>query len=156
MMRKYKILVADDDADDFEFINSILHEINPLTQTEHVLNGKELIDHLNEKLISQQPFPDLILLDINMPKVNGFQALKMIKSKKDTCSIPTLMYSTSACPVQMEQCYVLGANGFFTKSHCEKITREFAQEIFNCLEGHYGFHPVNFSFSLKAAIQKNN
>lgn len=151
-MKAYRILVADDDEDDFDFIKSVLLELNPHSVIERAVNGKELIDHLNESLKAQKPVPDLILLDINMPKVNGFQALARIKSKKEICSIPTLMYSTSACYTEMEKCYVLGADGFITKSHCVKKTNELAKKIYQCLDTVSGFTPGAFSRNLQRQI----
>jgi CheY-like chemotaxis protein len=76
-------------------------------------NGEQLI-HFLEKADRAQ-LPHLILLDINMPKMNGLQALDIIHSRTDLPPVPVLIYSTSNCQELKTKCLSLGAIGFVTK-----------------------------------------
>lgn len=114
-MRKYKILVADDDEDDYSMIYYAFKEIGSEYFIERVSDGEQLLSHLNFCDTENTRLPDLILLDINMPRVDGVKALGIIKANSKFANVPVLMYSTCGDEKVKKQCAALGANGFATK-----------------------------------------
>lgn len=121
-MVKLSILVAEDDDDDYYLLEMAFKELDLPHSLNHVRNGAELISYLSAAASKKQELPDLILLDINMPKLNGIEALEQIKNNESYINIPVIMYSTSTCDEQKEQCMGLGARDFITKgSSFDKI-----------------------------------
>lgn len=113
MNRNASILICDDDEDDLYLVKSVFNDTKFSNQIVYLKNGVELLEHLqnhkNETLIG------LILLDLNMPKMDGREALKMIKSNPEFRRIPVIILTTSNSPQDIYQCYELGANCFITK-----------------------------------------
>jgi CheY-like chemotaxis protein len=105
------ILLADDDDDDQFIIKEAISEfINEHITVSSVYDGLQLLDFLSKKgAFSKESYPDLILLDINMPILNGIQALTQIKSNKEFRNIPICMISTLRTEEQQAQCRNLGA-----------------------------------------------
>lgn len=106
------ILLADDDLDDAEIFAHILEDIDPQIQFFHVKNGAELIPHLKN---SENPRPDVIFLDLNMPQMNGWQSLTILKSDPTTRDIPVAIYTTSSQQRDRQQALSSGAAAFITK-----------------------------------------
>ena len=86
------ILLADDDVDDRSFFEKALDEIPVATKLVTVYNGEQLMDHLgnNANLI-----PDVLFLDLSMPRKTGFECLVEIKENKKLKDIPVIMFTTS-------------------------------------------------------------
>ena len=80
------------------------------------------MDFLRNKETSNgaEQLPQLILLDINMPRKDGLQALKEIKQDVHLCKIPVIMFTTSVAPKDIERAYALGANCYVTKPQTVK------------------------------------
>ena len=117
--KKTVLLMADDDEDDCLLMNEAVREI---FKSEHFFclrDGQELIDYLLRRGIytdpKKFPAPDLIFLDLNMPRKDGFQTLKEIKEHPKLKAIPILIFSTAKEQEQIEVCYKLGANSYLTK-----------------------------------------
>ncbi|MCD6065622.1 MAG: Two-component system-Response regulator, receiver domain [Bacteroidetes bacterium] len=104
------IILADDDADDRYIFSDALKKsgINATLTTFSHCN--ELIDHLQNGLLH----PDIIFLDINMPKMSGKECLQKIRTDLNQ-QIPVVMYSTSSNPEDIEETYHAGANLYITK-----------------------------------------
>src|ERR1022692_413666 len=113
------ILVADDDSDDRDMINDAMKENRLANDLRFVPDGEELMDYLlrKGKYSSPQssPRPGLILLDLNMPKKDGREALKEIKNNTDLKSIPVVVLTTSKAQEDIYRTYNLGVNSFITK-----------------------------------------
>lgn len=113
------ILVADDDPDDRLLLEDALIETNLAESLYFVEDGEELMDYLvahkkyNDP--SNCPRPDLILLDLNMPKKDGREALKEIKENPQLCQIPIIILTTSKAEEDIFCTYELGVNSFITK-----------------------------------------
>jgi CheY-like chemotaxis protein len=91
------VLCVDDDADDRELVCTVINEIDPTFKVVHAENGKEACSYLiDAKKIGQ--FPCLIILDINMPIMNGKETLVEIKKDEVLKTIPLAIYSTSPNP----------------------------------------------------------
>lgn len=112
------ILLADDDADDRLMTADALEEAsiaNPLVCVE---DGAELLDYLlgtGRHAQNPPPLPGLILLDLNMPKVDGREALLKIKQHPELKRIPTIILTTSEAEEDIVNSYDLGVNSFITK-----------------------------------------
>ena len=113
------ILIADDDADDRLMISDALRENRLANNLRFVENGEELIDYLlNRGKFShsgENPKPGLILLDLNMPKMDGREALKLIKENPVLKRIPIVVLTTSKAEEDIYRTYNLGVNSFVTK-----------------------------------------
>ncbi|ABQ06218.1 response regulator [Flavobacterium johnsoniae] len=110
-MNKKIILLADDDRDDIEMFCEALEMVNENVICECAENGDQawrMLNDNNEK-------PQLIFLDINMPIMNGWECLKLIKKDENYQDIPVIMISTSSHKNDMETASKLGALGYFVK-----------------------------------------
>lgn len=113
------ILVADDDLDDCQMIKEALQESRLLNAIHFVHDGEELMDYLNHRGKysdkAKYPQPGLILLDLNMPKKDGREALTEIKTSPIHRQIPTVVLTTSKAEEDIYRTYNLGVNSFITK-----------------------------------------
>lgn len=117
--KKISILMADDDEDDCMLASEALTESNLQHQLHIVKDGEELMDYLyrrgkytnSDSAVS----PGLILLDLNMPKKDGREALKEIKTNPTFRHIPVVILTTSKAQEDIQLCYDLGANSFIIK-----------------------------------------
>jgi CheY-like chemotaxis protein len=119
-MRKpcFKILIADDDPDDQLFILEALRDLEISFDPVSVFNGKQLLDYLQNKDAFDNRgniVPDFIILDINMPVQNGWDALKEIKSILSLKNIPVYILSTSCSLAEKEIATHLGVVRCFVK-----------------------------------------
>src|SRR5688572_23809484 len=102
------ILMADDDADDRLLAQDALVESKIPSELHFVENGEELMDYLHRRgkySGTLAPRPSLILLDLNMPKKDGREALREIKASADLRRIPVLILTTSQADVDVGQIY---------------------------------------------------
>ena len=113
------ILMADDDADDRMLTHDALEESRVLNELRFVEDGEELMDYLHRKGKyadpESSPKPGLILLDLNMPKKDGREALKEIKSDPNLRRIPVVIMTTSKAEEDIYRSYDFGASSFITK-----------------------------------------
>lgn len=113
------ILMADDDADDRMLTRDALDESRVLNELRFVEDGEELMDYLTRKgkfaNAEDAPRPGLILLDLNMPKKDGREALKEIKSDPNLRRIPVVIMTTSKAEEDVFRSYDFGASSFITK-----------------------------------------
>ena len=113
------ILMADDDADDRLFAKEALEEARLANDLHFVEDGEELMDYLHHRGrfadLNGCPRPGLILLDLNMPRKDGREALKEIKSDPDLRRIPVVVLTTSKTEEDIYRTYDLGVNSFITK-----------------------------------------
>jgi CheY-like chemotaxis protein len=113
------ILMADDDEDDRLMAKEAFIEVKLLNYFHTVENGEELMEYLNRRGKyadpAVSPRPGLILLDLNMPKKDGRQALKEIKADPSLRSIPVVVLTTSKAEEDILRSYDLGVNSFIIK-----------------------------------------
>jgi CheY-like chemotaxis protein len=117
--RLLTILLADDDADDRLMAKEALEESHLLNPLDTVEDGEQLLEYLRRTgkyvHLAEQPLPGLILLDLNMPRMDGREALKEIKSDPKLCHIPVIVLTTSKAEEDIYRTYNLGVNSFITK-----------------------------------------
>ncbi|NNE54712.1 MAG: response regulator [Flavobacteriales bacterium] len=111
------ILIAEDDPDDRLIIEEALEENQSKTTIKFVHDGQELIDYLEqaEKQAADHAMPNVIMLDLNMPKIDGREALRYVKGNVLFKKIPTIILTTSRAAEDIEASYDLGVNSFITK-----------------------------------------
>lgn len=112
------ILMADDDEDDGILVREALAESQLPIELYIVSNGEQLMDYLYHRggyANNSIPYPDLILLDLNMPRIGGLEALKEIKTDPQLRRIPVVILSTSRREEDIYNTYESGANSFITK-----------------------------------------
>jgi CheY-like chemotaxis protein len=116
---KFSILIADDDADDRELIKAAFEENNFRHNIKFVEDGEELLKYLRRKGSyadeANYPLPQIILLDLNMPKKDGREALKEIKTDNCLKYIPVIVLTTSTERKDVQKIYELGVNSFVIK-----------------------------------------
>ncbi len=106
------ILLADDDEDDCDFFKEILEELPLLSHLTSVKNGEQLMQLLNQT--SEQNF-NVLFIDLNMPKKNGFTCLEEIKSNDNLKHLPTIILSTSCEESAADLLYKNGAHYYICK-----------------------------------------
>ena len=113
------ILVADDDPDDRLMIKEALEEARLANGIEFVEDGVELMEYLQRRgSFADRPGPskpDLLLLDLNMPRKDGREALQEIRADSNLKRIPVIVLTTSAAEEDIVRTYDLGASSFITK-----------------------------------------
>jgi CheY-like chemotaxis protein len=113
------VLMADDDADDRLLAKDALQEVQLTNELEFVENGEDLMDYLKRRGkysgLSTERRPGLILLDLNMPRKDGREALREIKSDPELRRIPVVVLTTSKADTDIARIYELGANSFIAK-----------------------------------------
>lgn len=113
------ILMADDDADDRMLTQEALAESRLVNDLRFVKDGEELMDYLHQRgeFADEQsaPRPGVILLDLNMPRKDGREALREIKADPILRRIPVVILTTSKAEEDIFRSYDLGANSFITK-----------------------------------------
>ena len=115
----FTVLMADDDIDDCLLVKSAFQEMGIAHDLRFVGDGKELLDYLyNEGDFAdpeKYPRPDLILLDLNMPRIGGREALTIIKADPQLSDIPILILTTSSEIRDIEFSRQAGASSFLSK-----------------------------------------
>ncbi|WP_411823033.1 response regulator [Leptospira sp. 'Mane'] len=115
-MKPINILLIEDSEGDIMLITEALEEGKITNQVTVMKNGWEAVQYLEKKgNYSNVSFPDLILLDVNLPKLNGHEVLKKIKSNEDTKHIPVIILTTSSEEKDIFEAYKNHANCFITK-----------------------------------------
>jgi CheY-like chemotaxis protein len=113
------ILMADDDEDDRMLTADALQDSKLANTFTTVNDGEELMDYLHRRgkyaPPAIAPRPGLVLLDLNMPKMDGREALREMKSDPELRSIPVVVLTTSKAEEDIERTYNLGANSFIVK-----------------------------------------
>lgn len=111
-----QVLLVEDDLGDVALVENAFAEHGIRSTLHHVPDGGEALAFLHrEDPYFDVPRPDLILLDLNMPRVDGRQALVMIKSDDRFKSIPTIVFTTSASDSDISSSYNARANAYITK-----------------------------------------
>jgi len=117
-MKKYNILLIEDSADDVELIHMALDKHPNIQQISIKQDGKDALDYLfkNGKYKKLDiPLPQLVILDINMPRFDGFSVLEEIRKNKKTNLLPVTIFTSSIQPSDLIRSYQLGANSYIRK-----------------------------------------
>ena len=112
-------MMAEDDADDRLLVKDALAECEWNADLRFVENGEEMMDYLHHRgkyeEAASSPRPNLILLDLNMPRKDGREVLREVKTCNELRCIPVVVLTTSKADTDIEGMYELGANSFISK-----------------------------------------
>jgi CheY-like chemotaxis protein len=132
------ILLVDDDEDDRFLTREAFQMHYPTSQISFAEDGEDMLDFLQRRGVYENiklPMPDLILLDLNMPRKDGREALREIKASEKLRHIPIVVLTTSDARADVETSYFNGANSFITKpptfQRLSEVTKTIGQYWFN-------------------------
>jgi CheY-like chemotaxis protein len=110
------VLLVEDDPGDALMIREALETYAPETDIAAVVDGVDALRYLRrEDEFADEPRPDLVLLDLNMPRKDGREVLAEVKADRDLCTIPVVVLTTSSAAQDIRNSYELHANAFVTK-----------------------------------------
>lgn len=107
------IFLAEDDIDDQEFLKEALHAIDASVQLVSFSTGIKFMNGLSET--SDEKLPDLIVLDYNIPELNGAEILEQLAKQERYAAIPKLVWSTSDSELYRQNCLAFGAKAYLVK-----------------------------------------
>ncbi len=110
----YNILLVEDNPGDVRLTQEILKTSLYQSQLKVAYDGEEAIDYLMSS-VEKNHLPDLIILDLNLPRRNGIEVLEVVKSHPRLMLIPVVMLTSSEADHDIEQCYMRRANSYITK-----------------------------------------
>jgi CheY-like chemotaxis protein len=110
-MKTLKILLIEDDMIEIMKLNRVISTLKLPHKLMEANNGEDALNLLKEK----DNIPDIILLDLNMPKINGIEFLKILKNDNDLKYIPTIILTTSNNKKDLLECFEIGIAGYILK-----------------------------------------
>ncbi|OLY92057.1 two-component system, unclassified family, response regulator [Cnuella takakiae] len=131
------ILMVDDDLEDRSLLQDTFEQLNLGNRIGFAENGEDAIRYL-KNCEEQQKLPRLIVLDLNMPKLNGRQTLEMIKSTPGWEGITVVIYSTSLNPKERDECLAKGAHSFVIKPITYQQSLDTARLFFDLSQSVFG------------------
>lgn len=134
MQNQKHVLVLEDDLASHVVLEHVFTTVNPDIDMRVFEDSDHLLTHLERP---ESRVPDLIFLDLNVPKKNGKVVLASIKAHTKYCNVPTLIFTTSENPHEIQECYALGCSGFFVKDFSLEVFEKRLRDIF-----HYWFQVV--------------
>jgi CheY-like chemotaxis protein len=145
-----RILLADDDADDRELFEEALSDVHPNAVLTTAQDGEELMF-----ILQNYHKPDLLFLDLNMPRKNGKECLKEIAKDPVLKKIPIIIFSTSANPLDIDETFALGAVLFMRKPNSyEELKRNVTEIFFNKLTAPRNKNTYLISVSPTGAVSR--
>jgi CheY-like chemotaxis protein len=138
------LLIAEDDDNDFIFLERALALEKFEANTRRACDGEEAIEYLaGENHFADRdahPLPNLILLDLKMPRKNGFEVLAWLREHSELETLPVVVFSSSEEPADVENAYNLGASGYLVKPSSylsySEIVRTLREFLVNGYEHH--------------------
>ncbi len=134
MKRSKIIYVADDDADDRLFISDAIRELNLEIKIIEVADGMDLLNLIQTESLADSQV--LVILDMNMPKVTGLEALEAIRANDQIKHIPAVMISTSSDKELIQKAYQAGINAYIKKPNTVDGFMKIAEALQTCFFDH--------------------
>ncbi|MEL1242927.1 response regulator [Flavobacterium sp. DGU11] len=120
------IMLADDDEDDRLFFREAFEEVKINYQFSTFNDGEQLMDHINDP---DNPLPDIIFLDLNMPRKSGLECLREIRGDERLKKISVAIYSTSSSEQDIEDTFVSGANVYIKKPNDFNMLKKILSDV---------------------------
>lgn len=111
MRKPLEILLIEDDIDDVDLLKEALNDNDIQYEMEVIMEGDKVHSYLNKT----ESLPEIIVMDLNLPKTGGKEILQEIKSSSPLINIPIVVLTTSSSQDDIEYCYKMGINKFITK-----------------------------------------
>ena len=121
--KRYIILMLEDDHDDRHITETFFSERGYDIDVRFLDESDRIVNYLEDAAI-EGALPDLILLDLNLPRKNGYEVLKELKAHLQFHLIPIVIISGTAYPGEIKECYRLGANSFIQKPFSDELTQK--------------------------------
>jgi CheY-like chemotaxis protein len=131
--RPFEVLVVDDEQGDVELIRLALDQGRFACNVTVAINGREALDVLRNRPFRTGRSPDLVLLDLNMPQMNGHEVLREMKDDAQLSSIPVVVLTTSDTEKDVVSCYGLRAGGYVTKP----VEIDTLVRVVHCIEAYW-------------------
>ena len=131
MPHNLHIVIAEDDSDDADVMYETFNKNPNFGKVSIVNNGEELLNYLKS---TSNAIPDVVLTDINMPILDGIEALQQILNDINLKTIPCFVYSTSINPAYKEKCDVLGVKAYLIKPYSFEAFEEIPKKILTLIE----------------------
>lgn len=141
MNRKVQVLLIEDNEDDVLLTQEAFHEVEGMTISGVARDGRAAFEFLSGLVQERKTLPDVICLDINMPRMNGFEVLEKIKGSPALRHIPVIMLTTSSREEDIHHAYAQGASAYIIKPQVFSKYKEFIKSFaeywtkYNCLPG---------------------
>ena len=134
-MESFKILLVDDDPEDRAIIQEAMETIEAGDIIHFAENGEQALEILEQGVQTNQ-LPCIVVLDLNMPRLNGTETLRLIRANERLKDISVVIYSTSINPLEKEKCMRLGANEYITKPLSYKESTFTARKLLDLCTAH--------------------
>ncbi|MFZ1677891.1 MAG: response regulator [Saprospiraceae bacterium] len=144
---KIHILLADDDKDDCRLFQEALNDLPVETELITVPNGEQLMELLSKK---RKRLPDVLFLDLNMPRKNGFSSLGEIKRNNDLDQLPVIIFSTATEEEKVRQVYKDAAHYYIRKPATFTELKNVILKVLNMIQDKNMPLPTKENFELKA------
>lgn len=129
-----KILLVDDDVEDRDIIRDALGDLGYHSVVHFEENGESAISYL-ESAYASGTLPSMVILDLNMPRMNGTQTLRHLKTDERFRDIPVIIYSTSLNNIERDECLALGAHSYVIKPVSYRDTVATAKQFYDMSVG---------------------
>ncbi len=113
--RPARLLLVEDSVADAKLVGMALEESASTSELVVAEDGAEALALLAAVTAGERPRPDLVVLDVNLPRVSGFDLLRRIKGDADLRAVPVVVFSTSRAPVDVAAAYACGASSYVVK-----------------------------------------
>ena len=115
MTRVFRVLVVEDNEADAELAKRALRKVSGPVDVEAVADGDEALTWLRDRARERRPLPDVVLLDLNMPRMSGHEVLTALRGDPVLSLLPVVVFSSSANPDDVKRAYQSHANPYVTK-----------------------------------------
>ena len=133
-MKQVHVLVVDDNEDHRFLVSRAFRDVEGVeVSVDGVADGAEALDYLHRRdPYADRPLPNLVLLDLRMPKVNGFEVLEHVKADPELSAIPIVVLSSSGREEDVDYAYRLGGNSYIVKPGGTEGLRKGLKPVTTC------------------------
>ena len=126
-----ELVHIEDDPRDADLVSRILSGMSNQTSYLVLSDGAAALEYCSQTLVQSGAKCKLILLDLKLPKVDGFDVLQQLKSNQQTASIPVVIFSASTMPIDIARAYDLGANSYLKKPDSYRELKRIVEDLRN-------------------------
>ena len=124
MYTSLDIVFVEDDPTDAQFFQRAIRKADPNCRVHRLSDGQAAVDYIHDVAANRDPLPKVLVLDIKLPKLRGFEVLRAIRANPRTQHLPVIMLSSSTQQEDIDLAYDLGANSYLNKPPTMKQLNE--------------------------------